>query len=128
MRRGDRRRWDPRPGVRARAGRPAPRRGAVGIVGAGILGRASARELVDRHPDLRVAVLEKEAEVGHHQTGHNSGGVHAGIYYEPGSLKAKLCTAGARDLYEYCERRGIAHERCGKVIVATTAGELPALA
>ena len=99
----------------------------VAVVGAGILGLAAARELATRHPGLKVAVLEKEPEVGAHQTGHNSGVVHAGIYYAPGSLKARLCTAGARELYDYCERRGIAHERCGKVIVATTDAELPAL-
>jgi 2-hydroxyglutarate dehydrogenase len=110
------------------SGDPPPNQCDVAIVGAGILGLAAARELVNRHPDLRVAVLEKESEVGYHQTGHSSGVVHAGIYYAPGSLKAKLCTAGARELYEYCERRGIAHERCGKVIVATSPAELPALA
>jgi L-2-hydroxyglutarate oxidase len=109
------------------SGDPAPNQCDVAIVGAGILGLAAARELTSRHPDLRVAVLEKEPEVGFHQTGHSSGVIHAGIYYAPGSLKAKLCTAGARELYEYCERRGIAHERCGKVIVATSAAELPGL-
>jgi 2-hydroxyglutarate dehydrogenase len=97
------------------------------VVGAGILGLAVARELTTRDAGLKVAVIEKELEVGFHQTGHSSGVVHAGIYYAPGSLKARLCTAGARELYEYCERNGIAHERCGKVIVATTADELPAL-
>jgi L-2-hydroxyglutarate oxidase len=97
------------------------------VVGAGIVGLATARELTRRHPHATVAVIEKEQEVGFHQTGRSSGVVHAGIYYAPGSLKARLCVQGARDLYEYCERRGIAHERCGKVIVATTAAELPAL-
>jgi L-2-hydroxyglutarate oxidase len=100
----------------------------IAVVGGGILGLAAARELCVRHPSLAVAVLECEREVGAHQTGHNSGVVHAGIYYAPGSLKARLCTTGARELYEYCEERGIAHQRCGKVIVATTAAELPALA
>src|SRR3954452_21394039 len=99
----------------------------VVIVGAGILGLATARELLERSPNSSVAVLEKEADVAQHQTGHSSGVVHAGIYYAPGSLKARLCSEGARDLYEYCEKRGIAHERCGKVIVATSASELPAL-
>jgi 2-hydroxyglutarate dehydrogenase len=99
----------------------------VVVVGAGILGLATARELLDRSPNSSVAVLEKEADVAQHQTGHSSGVVHAGIYYAPGSLKARLCTEGARDLYEYCAQRDIAHERCGKVIVATAAGELPAL-
>jgi 2-hydroxyglutarate dehydrogenase len=97
------------------------------VVGAGIVGLATARELTRRHPHATVAVIEKEQEVGFHQTGHSSGVVHAGIYYAPGSLKAQLCVAGAKELYEYCERRGIAHERCGKVIVAATAAELPAL-
>jgi (S)-2-hydroxyglutarate dehydrogenase len=99
----------------------------VAVVGAGILGLAAARELAERHPRLKIAVFEKEKDIGAHQTGHNSGVVHAGIYYAPGSLKARLCVAGARDLYDYCERKGIAHERCGKLIVATTESELPAL-
>src|SRR4051812_16328924 len=110
------------------SGDPPPNQCDVAVVGAGILGLAVARELTTRAPDLRVAVLEKEEEVGYHQTGHSSGVVHAGIYYAPGSLKARLCTAGARELYEYCEERGIPHERCGKVIVATSDAELPALA
>jgi L-2-hydroxyglutarate oxidase len=109
------------------SGDPPPNQCDFAIVGAGILGLAAARELMSRHPDLRVAVLEKEPDVGFHQTGHSSGVVHAGIYYAPGSLKAKLCTAGARELYEYCEQRGIAYERCGKVIVATRPAELPGL-
>src|SRR4051794_952398 len=110
------------------SGDPTPNQCDVAVVGAGILGLAAARELTRRNRDLRVAVLEKEDELGYHQTGHSSGVVHAGIYYTPGSLKARLCAAGARELYEYCEERGIPHERCGKVIVATTAAELPALA
>src|SRR3954464_7900434 len=105
-----------------------PNQGDIVVVGAGILGLAAARELTRRNRDLRVAVLEKEHEVGYHQTGHSSGVIHAGIYYTPGSLKARLCTAGARELYDYCEERGIRHERCGKVIVATTEAELPRLA
>src|SRR5918999_4234094 len=91
----------------------------VAVVGAGILGLAVARELLRRHPDLSVRVLEKEDGVGRHQTGHNSGVVHAGIYYAPGSLKARLCVEGARALYEYCGEHGIALERVGKLIVAT---------
>jgi 2-hydroxyglutarate dehydrogenase len=106
---------------------PAPDRCDVAIVGAGILGLATAREIVRRHPGRRVAVLEREDEIARHQTGHNSGVVHAGIYYAPGSLKAQLCVAGARELYELCEERGIAYERCGKVIVATDRSELPGL-
>src|SRR3954449_12989064 len=110
------------------SGDPTPNKCDVAVVGAGILGLAAARELTRRAPDLRVAVLEKEDDVGFHQTGHSSGVIHAGIYYAPGSLKARLCTAGASELYDYCEAAGIPHERCGKVIVATSDAELPALA
>ena len=94
------------------------------VVGGGILGLAVARELALRHPDRSLTVLEKEPEVGAHQTGHNSGVVHGGIYYEPGSLKARLCVEGARLLYDYCDERGLGADRCGKVIVATRGDEL----
>src|SRR3954452_12816549 len=97
------------------------------VVGAGILGLATARELLRRRPELDVTVLEREDRVGAHQTGHNSGVVHAGIYYAPGSLKARLCVEGARDLYAFCERHDVPFERCGKVIVATTPAEVPGL-
>ena len=99
----------------------------LAVVGAGIIGLAVARELVERHPALTIRVFEREAEVGAHQTAHNSGVVHAGIYYAPGSLKVRLCVEGARLLYEHCERHGISHERCGKLIVATDRSELAAL-
>ena len=99
----------------------------VAIVGAGIIGLAVARELLTRRPGLRLAVLDKQDEVGFHQTGHNSGVVHAGIYYTPGSLKAKLCVEGAAKLYDFCDEHGVAYERCGKVIVATGPEELPKL-
>jgi (S)-2-hydroxyglutarate dehydrogenase len=97
------------------------------VVGAGIVGLAVARELALRDPRRRVVVLEREDRVGTHQTGHNSGVVHAGIYYAPGSLKARLCVEGARELYGFCERHDIPVERCGKVIVALTPEELPGL-
>ncbi len=97
------------------------------MVGAGIVGLAVARELSRRHPDLSLRVLEKEPEVGAHQTGHNSGVIHAGIYYAPGSLKARLCVDGARLLYRYCDEHEIPYERSGKVIVATEDSELPPL-
>jgi L-2-hydroxyglutarate oxidase LhgO len=97
----------------------APSRCDLAVVGGGIVGLAVARELLAHHPRLSVAVLERESEVGSHQTGHNSGVIHAGIYYAPGSLKAKLCVEGARELYEYCRQRGIPHECCGKLVVAT---------
>src|SRR5215210_7330146 len=79
----------------------------VAVVGGGILGLAVARELLIRRPDASVVVLEREHSVAQHQTGHNSGVVHAGIYYAPGARKARLCDEGARDLYAYCEERGV---------------------
>jgi 2-hydroxyglutarate dehydrogenase len=99
----------------------------LAVVGAGIVGLATARELKRRHPDATITVLEREHEVGRHQTGHNSGVIHAGIYYKPGSLKARLCVEGAAEMYEFCAEHGIAHERCGKVIVALDESELPGL-
>jgi 2-hydroxyglutarate dehydrogenase len=97
------------------------------IVGAGILGLATARELLRRDPSSRVLVLEREPSIAAHQTGHNSGVIHAGIYYAPGSLKAQLCVAGARELYAFCDEHGVAYERCGKLIVALEESELPGL-
>ncbi len=99
----------------------------LAVVGAGIVGLAVARELLARRPGLRVVVLERGEALAPHQTSHNSGVIHAGIYYAPGSLKARLAVAGARALYAYCAERGIAHERCGKVIVATHAREVASL-
>ena len=96
----------------------------LAVVGGGILGLAVARELQARRPAARVAVLERAAEVGTGQTGANSGVIHAGIYYAPGSLKARMCVAGAQAMYAYCEEHGIAHERCGKLIVARDESEL----
>jgi (S)-2-hydroxyglutarate dehydrogenase len=97
------------------------------VVGAGILGLAVAREALLRHDGLRVLVLEKEDRVATHQTGHNSGVVHAGIYYVPGSLKARLCVEGSRAMYAYCDEHGIPTERCGKVVVATDERDLARL-
>ena len=102
----------------------APRRCDLAVVGGGIVGLAVARELSHRHPRASVCVLERERELAAHQSGHNSGVVHAGVYYAPGSLKAQLCVRGARELYEYCEARAIASERCGKLIVATEPSQL----
>jgi L-2-hydroxyglutarate oxidase LhgO len=99
----------------------------VVIVGGGIVGLAAAREILTRRPGSSLAVLDKEASLGEHQTGHNSGVIHSGIYYAPGSLKARLCTKGARLIYEFCESHGVPADRCGKLIVATTESELPAL-
>jgi 2-hydroxyglutarate dehydrogenase len=94
------------------------------VVGAGIVGLSVARELLRRHPRLKLVVVDKEEQVGQHQTGHNSGVIHAGIYYQPGSLKARLCVEGAAQLFDYCEQKQIALERCGKVIVALRDDEL----
>ena len=96
----------------------------LAVVGGGIVGLAVARELRRRRPGLDVVVLEIADRVATGQTGANSGVIHAGIYYAPGSLKARLCVEGAREMYEFCEREGIRHERCGKVIVARNPGEL----
>src|SRR4051794_12603911 len=100
----------------------------VAIVGGGIVGLATARELLSRRPGLGLVVLEREADVGRGQTGANSGVIHGGIYYARGSLKARLCVEGARMMYEYCDAQGIVAERCGKLIVATDPKELSALA
>jgi (S)-2-hydroxyglutarate dehydrogenase len=99
----------------------------IAVVGAGIVGLAVARELAVRDPRRRVVVLEREDRVATHQTGNNSGVAHAGIYYVPGSLKARLCVAGIRELAAYCEERELRYERCGKLIVALERRELPAL-
>ena len=99
----------------------------VVVIGAGIIGLAVSRELLLRYPRLRLAVLDKEPSVGQHQSGHNSGVLHSGIYYAPGSLKAKLCVQGQREMYAYCEQKGIPTDRCGKVIVASNDAEVPRL-
>jgi len=99
----------------------------VVIVGGGIVGLATARLLATRDPAADVVVLEKEREVGAHQTGHNSGVVHAGLYYAPGSLKARLCRRGVALLRAYCRDRGLPYEACGKVVVALDERELPRL-
>ena len=99
----------------------------LAVVGGGILGLAVARELVSRHPGRSATVLERSGQVAGGQTGANSGVIHAGIYYKPGSLKARMCVAGARALYDYCEEMRIPFDRCGKVIVARNEDELPPL-
>lgn len=114
----------PRP---SRSTGPIPARVDIAIIGAGILGLAVARELLARHPETRIAVLEREAAVAAHQTGHNSGVVHAGLYYTPGSLKARLTRQGQVSLAQYATERGIPFERCGKLVVALDDSELGAL-
>jgi L-2-hydroxyglutarate oxidase len=99
----------------------------ITIVGAGIVGLATAMELVQRRPDLNLVVLEKEDHVAAHQTGNNSGVIHAGLYYKPGSLKANMAVEGAQSMVEFCQEHGLPHELCGKVVVATTEEELPRL-
>jgi L-2-hydroxyglutarate oxidase LhgO len=97
----------------------------VAVVGGGIVGLATARALAQR--GRSVVVLEREGGIGAHQTTHNSGVIHAGLYYAPGSLKARLCVEGAAALYAYCAEHGIAAERCGKLVVATREADLPRL-
>ena len=97
------------------------------VVGAGIVGLATAREIARRRPVSTVTVLEKESAVARHQTSHNSGVVHAGVYYPPGSLKAQLCTRGRALMKDYCHSNGIRYVECGKVVIARDAGEVPSL-
>lgn len=99
----------------------------LAVVGAGIVGLAVAREFLRRRPDASLLVVDKEDRVGYHQTGHNSGVIHSGVYYRPGSLKARLCVAGARLMYEFCDEHDVPYERCGKLIVAVRDAELPRL-
>ncbi len=110
----------------------APAQAAAGgcdlaIVGGGILGLATARALARSHPRLRIVVLERELELAAHQTSHNSGVIHAGIYYEPGSLKARLCVNGAKAMFAFCAEHDIPVQRCGKLIVAAHRDELDRL-
>ena len=98
----------------------------VAVIGAGILGLATARELA-RRGERRIVVIDKERTRAMHQTGHNSGVIHSGLYYAPGSAKARLCVAGRRMLLEFCNEHGVAHELCGKLVVAVDERELPAL-
>ena len=96
----------------------------VAIIGGGIIGLATAYQLTRQHPRCRVAVVEKEDSLAVHQTGHNSGVIHSGIYYRPGSQKAQFCVGGVNSLVQFCDENGIEYERCGKVIVATDESEL----
>ncbi len=112
---------------RGRVGAKATAGCDICVIGAGIVGLATARELQRRNPGADVVVLEREPVPAAHQTGHSSGVIHAGIYYAPGTMKARLCVEGARRLYAYCDERGIPARRDGKVIVATDDDELPRL-
>lgn len=111
---------------------PRPKHGLrprmdVVIVGAGIVGLTTARAIAAARPDLRVALLEKEPVIARHQTGSNSGVIHSGIYYKPGSLKAQLTVQGKEELQRYCAERGVPFDLCGKVVVAVRPEELPQL-
>lgn len=99
----------------------------VAIIGAGIIGLAVGLQLTRKHPNLKVVVLEKERDIACHQTGHNSGVLHSGIYYRPGSLKARLCVEGRAAMVEFCKEHDIPFELCGKIIVATNESEIPGL-
>ena len=107
---------------------PGTGRYDLAVVGAGIVGLAVAREFLRRRGGAKVIVIDKQDSVACHQTGHNSGVIHSGVYYKPGSLKARLCVQGARLLYEFCDEHAIRYERCGKLIVAVRDDELPRLA
>src|SRR5437763_8693370 len=103
---------------------PMDERFDVAVVGGGIIGLATAHQLQRRWPGLSVAVVEKEPHVAGHQSSHNSGVLHSGVYYSPGSLKARLCRQGKADLERFAEEHGIPFRRCGKLIVAVTPAEL----
>lgn len=105
----------------------AEHRADIAIIGGGIVGLATAMELLVRQPNLDLLVLEKESRIAQHQTGRNSGVIHSGIYYAPGSLKARTCVAGKERLLRFCDEHAIPYDLCGKVIVATTEEELPRL-
>src|ERR1700693_61269 len=97
------------------------------VIGGGIVGLSTAMHATRTLPQLRLLLVEKEDSVARHQSGHNSGVIHSGIYYKPGSLKAKFCAEGAAAMVEFCREHNLPHEVCGKVIVATSNGEIPRL-
>jgi L-2-hydroxyglutarate oxidase len=99
----------------------------IAIVGGGIVGLATAIALLDVNSASRIIILEAESQLATHQTGHNSGVIHSGLYYKPGSWKAKFCAEGRDAMYRFCGDHGIPHERCGKIVVATSEDELPRL-
>ena len=94
------------------------------MVGGGIVGMATARELKIKYPNMSIAIIDKENEIGYHQTGHNSGVIHSGIYYKPNSLKAKLCVEGVELIYKYLNENNIPYDKCGKLIIAVEDDEV----
>ena len=100
----------------------------LAVIGGGIVGLSTAMQMTERFPGIAVAVLEKEPAIARHQTGRNSGVIHAGVYYQPGSLKARFCREGVRDTIAFCQEREIPYEQCGKLLVATDPDELPRMA
>ena len=99
----------------------------LSIIGGGIVGLATALTILQRYPRTRLLILEKESQLAQHQTGHNSGVIHSGLYYKPGSLKARSCVEGRKALIEFCDRKAVPYEICGKIVVATSEEELPRL-
>jgi L-2-hydroxyglutarate oxidase len=97
----------------------------LAVIGGGIVGLSTAMQMTERFPGLSVAVLEKEPALARHQTGRNSGVIHAGVYYQPGSLKAQFCREGVEATIRFCRERDIPFEQCGKLLVATEPDELP---
>jgi L-2-hydroxyglutarate oxidase len=99
----------------------------IAIIGGGIVGLATAHEITRRYPDKTLVLLEKEPALGRHQTGHNSGVIHSGIYYKPGSAKARTCTRGGSLLRQFCDEHGVRYHQCGKIVVARNESEIPML-
>src|SRR2546423_4399719 len=99
----------------------------IAVIGGGIVGTATAMQVALKYPNYRVGVIEKEDHLAEHQSGHNSGVIHSGTYYAPGSLKAELCVAGKEKLLRFCDEHGVPYELCGKLIVALSEEELPRL-
>ncbi len=99
----------------------------IAIIGAGIIGLATTLKIAERYPRAKLLILDKEPQIAQHQTGHNSGVIHSGLYYRPGSMKARTCVSGRKALMEFCDQNGIPYEICGKIVVATSEAEVPRL-
>ena len=93
------------------------------LIGGGIVGVSTAWQMKQRYPDAAILLVEKESGLARHQTGHNSGVIHAGVYYQPGSLKADFCRRGSRQTFDFCQQHSLPFERCGKLLVATDKDE-----